>query len=322
MCIAIFCVLFSKGKPKELKVVKQTALYTHAMLIEDIELLLELYPAELTCETIGFSVEGRKLFALCAKGSKAKYNVLIQASIHGREHMTSLIAMALLERLLYSGVPKEFCFHFLPMVNPDGVSISQLKSFDPALIEIYERDCKEGFIDDPLDAYLKKWKSNARGIDLNRNFDAGFSYIEGPQCPSYANFQGYGAFSEPESSALRDYTQAFEFSATVSYHAMGNEIYYEFGDNSPVNEAGFSLAKAVKEITGYKLVEDDGTSFGGYKDWAIEKMHIPSLTIEVGSTSTPLPEHEFLKIFNSNKDLPFILANWVSAYYKGRSSLN
>ena len=312
MCTCIFCVLFSKGKPKELKIVKQTALYTYNKLIEDSELLLKQYPTTLTCEIIGYSYNGRKLLSLCAGDKNAEHHVLIQAAIHGREHITSLVAMALLERLLSRKVPEGFCFHFLPMTNPDGAAISQLLSFDCALAEIYESDCKKGRSEGPMELYLQRWKSNARGVDLNRNFDAGFSKITGPKSPSSENYRGLNAFSEPESAALRDYTEAYDFCATISYHAMGNEIYYEFGDNSPVNEAGRTLAEAVAKKTGYRLVEDDGTSFGGYKDWAIEKMRIPSLTIEVGRLPAPLPESEFIKIYNSNKNLPYIIADWVS----------
>ncbi len=89
-------------------------------------------------------------------------------------------------------------------------------------------------------------------------------------------------------------------------------IYWEFGPNSPVNEASLSLAQAVSLICAYKLEDDDGSSFGGYKDWASYKMNIPSLTIEIGTRAAPLPENEFYNIWLRNRDVFSAIAKWVT----------
>ena len=52
---------------------------------------------------IGRSVNGRSVFAAVIGEPEAKYDVIIQASIHGRENLSSVLAMAQLERLLRLG---------------------------------------------------------------------------------------------------------------------------------------------------------------------------------------------------------------------------
>ena len=59
-----------------------------------------------------------------------------------------------------------------------------------------------------------------------------------------------------------------------------------------------SLAKLASAVTGYKIVSQ-GSSSGGFKDYCMEKLSIPSLTIEVGRDDLTHPL--------SKKDLPHIL---------------
>ena len=59
----------------------------------------------------------------------------------------------------------------------------------------------------------------------------------------------------------------------------------------------------ISAITGYPVEGDTGTSFGGYKDWAIQAMGIPSLTVEIGTRSAPLPVEEFYTIFLRNREV-------------------
>ena len=56
------------------------------------------------------------------------------------------------------------------------------------------------------------------------------------------------------------------------------------------------------EITGYEVQGRNGEqSSGGYKDWALLKMGIPSLTIEIGRLESPLPASCFGEIFMENR---------------------
>lgn len=313
MCVAL-CVsriLLNGPAPCGGRIVQPVVPYTYTALKNSLQALQQQYPAALEVETIGYSREGRALYAARAGSRKAKHHVLIQAGIHAREHMTTLLVMAQLERLLRRGVPEGFCYHILPATNPDGAAISQTCAASAAIKAIYCDDREEDLTDLPLGEYLREWKANAVGVDLNRNFDAGWELIDTRPCPSFSNYRGTAPESEPETQALVSYTRRFPFDTTLSYHATGSEIYYDFGCNAPVNEAGLSLARAVQRRTRYKLVPDDFTSFGGYKDWAIQALCIPSLTIEIGVSPAPLPLSEYAAIWRKNRDVPFIVAKWV-----------
>lgn len=69
------------------------------------------------------------------------------------------------------------------MVNPDGVTISQMGpdalNKEENRRRVWEIARREG-ARMPWKQYFKYWKSNAEGIDVNRNFDALWeSYYDG-----------------------------------------------------------------------------------------------------------------------------------------------
>ncbi len=285
--------------------------YTYELMQHDLAALKKKYPDTLQVEVVGRSRQNRAIYAARAGDFESDVHVLIQAGIHGREYMTTLLAMRQLTRLLEHGVPEGTLVHILPMTNPDGVAISQNGEATPWLVAVYERDLELNYTKLPLEKYLHSWKANAAGVDINRNFDAQWQRIDTVDAPSFAYYRGPAPESEPETRALTEYAKRYPFGATISYHATGSEIYYDFGDNDAANKAGYQFARAVALETGYEIVPDDGTSFGGFKDWAIEKLSIPSLTIEIGKRRTPLPGYEFFSIWDKNKDVPYITIDFI-----------
>lgn len=173
------------------------------------------------------------------------------------------------------------------MLNPDGVCISQEEE--------------------------AQWKANARGVDLNRNFNAGWESLDGAKEPGAERYKGESPESEPETQAIVRYVEERQWDATVSYHAYGSLIYWHYGDNEEVNALSRDLGRAVRSQTGYPLDSGEGVDSGGFKDWAMDELGIPSLTVEVGTRSCPLPEDEFDSIFERNKLVPAAVARWARA---------
>jgi len=290
--------------------------YTYLAMQQDMAALLAAYPDNMQLETIGTSRQGLPIPAAVIGEKDAPFQVLVQAALHGREHMTALIAMGQAEYLLQKGVPEGVCFRIVPMSNPDGAAISQTGQGGELQRKIRQADiAADHAAQEEGTSYYRLWKANAYGVDLNRNFDAGWEQIDTRPSPSREGFRGEAPFCEPESCALRDYTLLHLFSVTLSYHAMGSEIYYAFGSNSPTNETGRALGEAICRVTGYPLIPDSGTSFGGYKDWAIEALGIPSLTLELGSRPTPLPEEEFSSLWLRNRQVLFCVAEWLHSVH-------
>lgn len=209
---------------------------------------------------------------------KTEYPVIIaQYAIHAREHITTRLALKQIERYRRTG--KAGTVYFIPAANPDGIKIALLKK--------------------PL------YKANAFGVDLNVNFDARWGTgAKNAFRPSDENFVGRRPFSEYETRALRDFTLKVRPTATVSYHCKGEEIYYEFYQDGERLSRDRAIAEKISQATGYPLKTAYGSA-GGYKDWCIEKLKIPSFTIETGrdELSHPLKRDCLGEIYRKNKDV-------------------
>lgn len=216
------------------------------------------------------------------KVSKSLFpKLIVQYSIHAREYITSLLSLKQIEHFIKFG--KKGTVYFLPLTNPDGVDICEKHN--------------------PL------YKANGRGVDLNVNFPAkwGLGKTNQIKC-GIENFIGEYPLSELESKALCDFTLKVKPNATVSYHSKGEEIYWRFTQTKTQLAKDFYLAKLLAKATGYTLKETP-YSCGGYKDWCIETLKIPSFTIEVGSDNLthPIGEEHLQSIFEKNKRVINIL---------------
>ncbi len=294
-----------------LSVVKPAEKYTYEQMMADLDALAAKYPELCMLESAGQSVQGRELQAIVIGDVNAAHHVLVQGAIHARENMCALLCTALAERLLQKGGEAQVCFHILPMVNPDGSTIQQSAEMPKGIIEIYKNDGVKGLSTATGQVYLSEWQANANGVDLNRNFDAEWEKIDTTESASYMNYRGTAVESEPETKALVAYTDKYKFDATLSYHATGSAIYWEFGEDAAVNAASLRLAEAIKAVSAYEPIGDSGGSYGGYKDWAMFKRQIPSVTIEIGTRTAPLLEVEFSNVWFRNRDVLPAVAKWV-----------
>ena len=223
---------------------------------------------------IGEAVSKLPIFYMAVKKTESP-KVIFQYAIHGREFITSYLALKQIENFTKNGLLGTA--YFIPLLNPDGAIISSKGQ--------------------PF------YKANGRGVDLNVNFDARWGTGEKNTLQKgEENYIGSCPFSEPETSSLRDFTLKISPDATVSYHSKGEEIYWEFFQKGKLKKRSFLLAKAVKNQTGYSI-KSTPNSAGGYKDWCVEKLKIPALTIEVGSDnlSHPIGKENLAEIYYKNK---------------------
>ena len=217
---------------------------------------------------IGKSLLGRNIYAVKV-GDGFPVGIAVYA-IHGREWLTSHLALEHFRQGVVGSV------WLVPLANPDGALLSQ-KGIGSALGKY------GGFLSAYSGGELRLWKSNARGVDLNVNFDAEWGKgVKNVRRRGAENYIGEAPFSEPETRALRDFTLDVSPSYTVSFHTKGEEIYWYFGQSSHTCLRDFTLAQAVSASTGYPLRQTVG-SVGGYKDWCISALQIPALTVECGN---------------------------------------
>lgn len=286
-----------------LSIVEQTGVYAYSEMCKDITGICEKYSSIAKEESIGKSEEGRNIPVIIIGNKDAEHQILIQGGIHAREHLTSWLLMAMAEYWCIYDITDydDVCFHIIPMTNPDGVIISQSGKLNSAQLKIYQSDKDKKYTYFSQDVYTEKWKANALGVDINRNFPSGWG--ENPSerlAPSSELYGGTKPFSSAEARALRDYTLKYDFDVTISYHATGSIIYYEYGDKEPVNSLSKSFAQSISNVSGYILATSYGIDGAGYKDWAMEELGIPSITIEIGCQEAALDKRELYSIFVRN----------------------
>lgn len=246
--------------------------------------------------SIGRSAKGRIIPYIHVGGYEGR-QIIITAAIHAREHVTSWVVLRQAMQTLKTHSGKDG-FYFIPCVNPDGVEI------------VFGTDAVPAWYNgDPC-----LYKANARGVDLNVNFDAGWGTGKNNTFTlSGENYIGEYPLSEPESKALARFTLEVKPSATVSYHSKGREIYYEYNLPQRLKNRYRVIAERLSEQTGYEIVENL-PSAGGYKDWCQEKFRIPAFTIEIGDDSLthPLSERQIKEDCERNLFVPQIIAECLS----------
>ncbi len=230
---------------------------------------------------------------LCAhKGDRVGTQIIITAAIHARECYTALVAIE--QAKAFDGAGGAY---FIPLVNPDG-----------ALFFERGETFKSAFLARNKDKRTV-WKANAKGVDLNTNFDANFgSGAQNVRTPGAAGYIGEYPLCAKESAALRDFTERVKPRATVSYHCMGGELYWEFFQSGAARDRDRRIARAAARHIGVKKVDGDLNSAGGYKDYCIQKLGIPALTIElIKSGAHPFPPQAYADDIRKNADLPRLL---------------
>lgn len=266
--------------------------YSYDVLMQDIAALQERYTQFMRVETLGYSVLGREIPLLILGNDNATKQVWVDGSIHGREYMTSQVVMMQVAWLLQISeeagtfVWPNVQYHIVPMLNPDGVELSRfgLSSVDD-LQKREELLAINGGSED-----FTRYKANANGVDLNSNFPAYWEEKDtGVYAPAPEGFKGYAPLSQPETQAVARYIQR-RLDASVSYHAVGAEIYWYFYQTGDRLERDRAVAIAVGNITDYRLMpEQDSLSGAGLRDYQILDFQRIGLTIEIGPTTTPAP---------------------------------
>lgn len=291
---------------------------TYQSCVQSMNSIAKAYGGLARVETIGTTVMGNRVNALVLGNPEAHTRILVQAEIHAREYISSVLALRQAETMLkaasigasYCGVKVSSLLRdeeiwIVPMSNPDGERLvtEGLKAVPASLPDLKARllamnNGNSSFI---------RWKANANGVDLNRNFAAGWGPDPKHPAPGQENYAGPQAFSEPESIALRDLTLSKDFAMTLSYHSSGQMIYWY--DPQGDNDLNRSVAGDINALSGYRVLPVSSQApDGGYRDWYVGQYHRPGMTVEVGSGYCPLPMSSFAGIWKKDRFILFKMA--------------
>jgi g-D-glutamyl-meso-diaminopimelate peptidase len=329
----VFCMAFVSGcrgkndtEPSaDLSAIVETdsAEYTYEEMEADLYELEERYGEFIQVSYEGKSHDGRNIYYADIGSSDAEVQIMVNAGIHGREYMTPMYLMAEVEYFLSEAVSDEklgaklndIMIRVVPMINPDGIAMSQggldaIRSEDlkQTILDAYEYDRKlesyQSYKD--IDTYLKYWKANARGVDLNRNFDIDYwSELDTERGrPSAQKFKGYLPNSENETKSLISLTDELDgLACAVSIHSQGEIIYWDCGQKGEIRAKTVELAVLANKMNGYPLHTSFTAPDASYNDWCVLELGIPSINIETGTDSCPLPIEQFETIWDQNKEL-------------------
>ena len=289
------------------EIVDPYRLYTYEQLTADLATLEARYPALISVDSIGQSVEGREIpvFRL----GRGEREILICAAMHAREYETTNYIMYVAEQycrayeandwyagLSYRTLLDGVCFVIVPQLNPDGVVIAQQGTpYAQERPDLLALPISDGW---PGNYYC--WKANANGVDLNRNWPYAWNSTVISKVPSSAGYAGPEAMSEPETRAMMALLSETQFYAFCSFHSAGNCIYWSDASNSEeLLERISPIVTRIADFIGYSLIPgSDNYRYGGCMvNYARAVYEKPCFTVELGPYvgKYPYPDYEKLR---------------------------
>lgn len=222
---------------------------------------------------LGTTILGYKIPMVHIGDGKAK--VLIVASVHAREHITTKLLNKLM--LLYD---KKIAIDYVPVLNIDGVMLAT-----NGLSIVKDKELRKKLIDlnNGSDDFTL-WKANIAGVDINVNFDADWG--EGEQNithPASENYIGEAPNCEIETKAMVDVLKN-NYPLVAAYHSKGEVIYWGYEHNF----RHYKYAKKYADLVGYELTRSENSA-GGLKDYYALNYQGLGITVEIGEDRFPHP---------------------------------
>ncbi len=274
------------GKKDKCKVSVQIFDYTTSPKSQDIYdavgYLADFYPDLISKEKIGASVKGKDIILL--KLGKGQKKACIVAGLHAKEDIAVAFTMRCIEEYAaayYSKSGKygsynmkkmldEYTLYIVPLMNPDGLDIcnsGEMPLYTDTLSEL-ERE---------------KYKSNANGVNLNRNFpfiwDNTISEVTQPDNTTY---KGDKENSEPETQTIVKLVENNDFEWLFSMHCKGYFVYWA-DEYNKITEADKLLSNRLEKVCGYglKIPSPLKNLGGGLENWFRYKTGKPGFCVEL-----------------------------------------
>lgn len=294
----------------------------YAAMMAVLDEFVSRYPW-ISVTVLGESIMGRKIPMIRLGGNEDARHVLYIGAHHGMEWITSCVLLRFIneycELLGSDGMAEgvrvkrlyESCnLHIVPMLNPDGV--------DYAINGVSEENVlRERLVHMNGGSDFSHWQANARGVDLNHNYNAGFAEYKQLERESGifggapTRYSGESPESEPETAYLCNYLRFYNsFSAALTLHTQGEEI-FSGGEDAGAPDAE-RLGQYLSRVTGYQLSTPRGAAaYGGFTDWFVREFSRPSFTLECGKGENPLPVRDmpmmYLKLRRALFEFPMML---------------
>lgn len=200
----------------------------------------ETPPETTTRVAIGKSVKGRTIWAIHRTRPGATKRVVVIGQVHGDE----TAGISVTTRLQKATLPANLDLWIIPTANPDGRAAGT--------------------------------RTNARGVDLNRNFPYKWRRINAGR-PTYS---GPSAASEPETKALQAFITKVDPRITITFH----QPLFGVGKNDKRPEVHTAMSRA----TGLPVEDYSCSSFcyGSFTSWHNRYRSGVAVTVEFARTAS------------------------------------
>ena len=224
--------------------------------------------AEGPVTTIGSSVQNRPILAY--NYGTGSTQILFVGGLHGGyEWNTSLVAYQLMNYLQANPnvIPQNIKVTVIPVAIPDG--LSQVVSTTTSIFKASDVSTSK--------KALIAARFNANTVDLNRNFDCDWQAQGVWQSTPVSG--GTGAFSEPESQAIRDYVSSHTLAGVIVWYSSAGGVYSSSCHNGVSDETN-ALTNAYAKASGYSANDsfDFYATTGDMVNW-LAKNNIPAISV-------------------------------------------
>ena len=194
--------------------------HTYAEMVQKLDSMKLQHPTLISSKiNIGTTWEGRTIWAVKISDnpetneSSTEAPIYFDALHHAREPISMEAILYYMYYLLENyGTNPEVTYlvnnreiYFVPIVNPDGYEYNH--STNPNGGGSWRKN--------------RRNNSGSYGVDLNRNYGYGWGLNSGSSgTPSSDTYRGPSAFSEPESQAIRDFTNSIHPKIGFSMHSV------------------------------------------------------------------------------------------------------
>ncbi|KDP36803.1 hypothetical protein JCGZ_08094 [Jatropha curcas] len=291
-------------------------------LLEQIKALVHRHPDKLTVETIETENKGYQaeitVVTYCRSrresDDRSKFRILLSFGQHGRELITTELALRILSILSEE--------QFLPNISPASLN----STLDKLVIKVVPMENLNGRkLVEEGDLCERR---NGRGVDLNRNWSVDWGKKEKDYDP-YEENPGTGPFSEPETQIMRKLALSFDPHVWVNVHS-GMEALFMPYDHKNTTPDGLpsrrmrSLLSELNQIHCHKrcMIGSGGGSVGYLAhgtatDYMYDIVKVPmAFTFEIYGDLTA-SEKDCFKMFNPVDLTSFnrVLNDWSAAFF-------
>jgi hypothetical protein len=269
--------------------------FTFQEMLNELDAMRTLYPNLISIKTsIGTTEQNRGVFMVRLSDNpdvdENEPECLMTGVHHAREpiSMTQLIFFLwhLLENYATDKEIQQLVnsseLYVVPCVNPDGYVYNQTTNATGGGLWRKNRRNNGG---------------NVFGVDPNRNYDHDFGGLGTSATPSSDIYKGPSAFSEPETQAIRNLSNAHQFITAFHNHSYGNYCIYPYSNvnvnNCPeipfFNQLSIFLTTDNAFTYGNAYQTVAYSAAGGAEDWGyaeqVTKPKTYGFTPEIGLSS-------------------------------------